>query len=297
MRRLKIYACCLCAMIGAACSDDDKTFNTGTATVNWQETTMTVKESAGLCLVPVVVSGERNGDIQITIGLENRNAKEDENYIVTTKTLVIPAGQEVANFEFRTVDDDIINDDRSFDIVITDVKGASIGTNSRLAVTIKDNDSNLYETLAGTWIFTGTASGIATSNVLVSFAVKVNTAEEGTEAYGNYLVCSNNAGFDPDNDIPWEFTWRLKYEYDSSTNHVSLSIVSGEDVAANGSYTIRFRRLAIDGTSSDVYRGEYDGASEVLSFENANLIGDLYMDGAIVTQKFKLFECTMERIK
>lgn len=297
MRRLKIYACCLCAMIGASCSDDDKTFNTGTATVNWQETTMTVKESAGLCLVPVVVSGERNGDIQITIGLENRNAKEDENYIVTTKTLVIPAGQEIANFEFRTVDDDIINDDRSFDIVITDVNGASIGTNSRLAVTIKDNDSNLYETLAGTWIFTGTASGIATSNVLVSFAVKVNTAEEGTEAYGNYLVCSNNAGFDPDNDIPWEFTWRLKYEYDSSTNHVSLSIVSGEDVAANGSYTIRFRRLAIDGTSSDVYRGEYDGASEVLSFENANLIGDLYMDGAIVTQKFKLFECTMERIK
>jgi hypothetical protein len=155
-----------------------------------------VKESAGLCTVPVVVTGERNGNIRVTIELENHNAKEDEDYIFTTKTLVIPAGEEVANFEFRTVDDDIINDDRSFDLVIADVQGASVGSSNRLAVTIKDNDSDLYETLAGTWIFTGTSSAITVSNVKVSFSVKVNTAEEGTEAYEHYLVCSNKNGFD-----------------------------------------------------------------------------------------------------
>lgn len=297
MKNLKIYALFLCSVMVAACSDDDETFNTGTAAVNLQETEMTVKESAGLCTVPVVVTGEHNGNIRVTIELEDHNAKEDEDYIVTTKTLVIPAGQEVADFEFRTVDDNIINGDRSFDFVITDVQGASIGTNNRLAVTIKDNDSDLYETLAGTWIFTGTASAVTVSNVKVSFSVKVSTAEEGTEAYENYLVCSNEAGFDPDNDIAWQFSWRLKYEYVPSTRKIHLSIVPGEDVASYGPYTIRFRRLALDGSSSDVYQGEYDAETKTVTFENANLIGDMYKDGLIQIQKFRLFGCKMERIR
>ena len=38
-------------------------FNSGAATVNLQETAMTVKESAGLCTVPVVVTGEHTGDV------------------------------------------------------------------------------------------------------------------------------------------------------------------------------------------------------------------------------------------
>ena len=297
MKNLKIYAFCLCAVIMAACSGDDESFNTGAATVNLQETEITVKESAGLCTVPVVVTGERNGNIRVTIELENHNAKEDEDYIFTTKTLVIPAGEEVANFEFRTVDDDIINGDRSFDLVIADVQGASVGNSNRLSVTIKDNDSDLYETLAGTWIFTGTSSAITVSNVKVSFSVKVNTAEEGTEAYEHYLVCSNKNGFDPDNDIEWEFSWRLHYEYDSAAQKTYLSIVPGEDVASYGPYTIRFRRLALDGSSSEVYRGEYDAETKTVTFENANLIGDMYKDGLIQIQKFRLFGCKLERIR
>ena len=158
MNYLKIYTLFLCAVLIAACSDDEEQFNSGAATVNLQETVMTVKESAGLCTVPVVVTGEHTGTIRVTFELIDHTAKEDENYIVTTKTLLIPAGQETINFEFKTVDDKLVNDDRSFDIEIADVKGASIGENKRLAVTIKDNDSSLYETLLGTWVFTGTAS-------------------------------------------------------------------------------------------------------------------------------------------
>ena len=102
------------------------------------------------------------------------------------------------NFEFKTVDDKLVNDDRSFDVEIADVKGESIGENKRLTVTIKDNDSSFYETLSGTWIFTGTASATNVSNVPVGFSVRINTAEEGTEAYEHYLVCSNKNGFDPE---------------------------------------------------------------------------------------------------
>lgn len=298
MKNLKLYALFLCTAFVAACSsDDEETYNTGAATVDFQETTLTVKESAGLCTVPVVVKGEHNGNIRVTIELEDKTAKEDENYIITTKTLVIPAGQETANFEFRTVDDYLINEDRLFNMVIADVRGAAVGTNSRLAVTVKDNDSNLYETIAGTWIFTGTASALKVSNVKVSFSVKVATAEEGTEAFGNYLVCTNEAGFDPDNDVSWQFSWRLKYEYDPDTQKVSLSITTGEDVAANGPYTIRFRRVSLDGSTSDLYRGEYNTETKAIEFENANLVGDLYNEGVIQTQKFRLFGCKMERIR
>ena len=298
MRNLKLYVLFLSTALMVACSSDDgEAFNTGAATVGFQETTMTVKESAGLCTVPVVVTGEHDGNIRVTIELEDKTAKENENYIVTTKTLVIPAGQETAAFEFRTVDDKLVNEDRLFSIVIADVRGASEGTNSRLAVTVKDNDSNLYETLAGTWIFTGTASAVKVSNVKVSFSVKVTTAAEGTEAFGNYLVCTNEAGFDPDNDIPWQFGWRLKYEYDSAGQKVFLSIVAEEDVAANGAYTIRFRRVSLDGSTSAFYRGEYDAGTKAIEFENANLVGDLYKDGVIQIQKFRLFGCKMERIR
>ena len=158
MNYLKIYTLFLCAVLIAACSDDEEQFNSGAATVSLQETVMTVKESAGLCTVPVVVTGVHTVTIRVTFELKDHTAKEDENYIVTTKTLLIPAGQETINFEFKTVDDKVVNDDRSFDIEIADVKGASIGTNNRLTVIIKDNDSSFYETLSGTWIFTGTAS-------------------------------------------------------------------------------------------------------------------------------------------
>ena len=268
MNYLKIYTLLLCAVLIAACSDDEEQFNSGAATVNLQETAMTVKESAGLCTVPVVVTGEHTGTIRVTFELKDHNAKEDENYIVTTKTLLIPAGQETMNFEFKTVDDKLVNDDRSFDVEIADVKGASIGENKRLTVTIKDNDSSFYETLSGTWIFTGTASATNVSNVQVGFSVRVNTAEEGTEAYEHYLVCSNKNGFDP-----------------------------GEDVASYGPYTIRFKRLALDGSTSDVYRGEYDVETKTVTFENANLIGDMYKDGLIQIQKFRLFGCKMEHIR
>lgn len=62
MRNLKIYALFLCAAAMTACSsDDEEAFNTGAATVNFQETSMTVKESAGLCTVPVVVTANTTG--------------------------------------------------------------------------------------------------------------------------------------------------------------------------------------------------------------------------------------------
>ena len=48
MNYLKIYTLLLCAVLIAACSDDEEQFNSGAATVNLQETAMTV---CVLCLL------------------------------------------------------------------------------------------------------------------------------------------------------------------------------------------------------------------------------------------------------
>ena len=42
MNYLKIYTLLLCAVLIAACSDDEEQFNSGAATVSLQETAMTV---------------------------------------------------------------------------------------------------------------------------------------------------------------------------------------------------------------------------------------------------------------
>lgn len=296
MKYLKIATLLLCGVLTVSCSEDEATLNTSDATVNFQNTEMEVKETADLCNIPVEVTGERNGDIKVTISISSENAAEDENYIVTTKTLVISADEAVANFEFKPVDDEEINADRVLTIAITSVEGGQAGQKSSMTMKILDNDSNYYETLAGTWAFTGTASGTSVMNVQVGFSVKVNLAEEGTEAYGKYLVCSNEKGFDPEGDIEWTFNWRMRYEYDEAAQKIYVYIMQGEDVAANGSYTIRFRENA-SSVGYEGYRGEYDPATKTITFGGSTLIGDLYKDGKVATMKFNVRKCTMERIK
>lgn len=93
MNYLKIYTLLLCAVLIAACSDDEEQFNSGAATVNLQETAMTVKESAGLCTVPVVVTGEHTGTIRVTFELKDHNAKEDETILSQPKRYLFLPGR------------------------------------------------------------------------------------------------------------------------------------------------------------------------------------------------------------
>ena len=89
MNYLKIYTLLLCTVLTTACSDDEEQFNSGAATVNLQETVMTVKESAGLCTVPVVVTGEHTGTIRVTFELIDLNLKPLMTSLSMTTVLLI----------------------------------------------------------------------------------------------------------------------------------------------------------------------------------------------------------------
>lgn len=144
MKLNKLFMAIVGASLLASCSssdDNDQKFTWNTApnvTVEMGETEVTVKENASRFTIPVVVSGEPNGYVQVTFDIVEHGAIEDVNFIITTKTLNINSDDKVAYLEVAPVDFVDENPLISFDIDIKDVKGASIGAVAQTVVFIKD---------------------------------------------------------------------------------------------------------------------------------------------------------------
>ena len=139
-----------------ACSSDDDSWNTAAdVTVSMKNPTMVIKENMGLTNVPIEVKGKTNGNVYVTLAVKEvgkKPAKEDVHYYITDKTISI--SDSIGYVEVEPVDDDEINDDRTFEITIVEAKGAKIG-NATTQVSLKDNDSQIYEKLQGKWKLTG----------------------------------------------------------------------------------------------------------------------------------------------
>lgn len=139
-----------------ACSSNDDSWNTASdVTVSMKNPTMVIKENMGLTNVPIEVKGETNGNVYVTLEVKEvgkNPAKEDVHYYITDKTISI--SDSIGYVEVEPVDDDEINDDRTFEITIVEAKGAKIG-NATTQVSLKDNDSQIYEKLQGKWKLTG----------------------------------------------------------------------------------------------------------------------------------------------
>ena len=140
---------------GACSSDDDSWNSAADVTVSMKNPTMVIKENMGLTNVPIEVKGKTNGNVYVTLAVKEvgkKPAKEDVHYYITDKTISI--SDSIGYVEVEPVDDDEINDDRTFEITIVEAKGAKIG-NATTQVSLKDNDSQIYEKLQGKWKLTG----------------------------------------------------------------------------------------------------------------------------------------------
>lgn len=144
MKLTKIFAFALAALTMTACSDDDnkRTYNTNPGvTVSMGEPTMSVKENAGLCYIPVVVEGEPNGYVSVTVKISEpaeNAAVADKHFIVTSQTININSEDKTANIEFIPVNFAEQQDPASFIVTIDKVEGATIGTNATCEVEIVD---------------------------------------------------------------------------------------------------------------------------------------------------------------
>ena len=221
MKTIKTLSTLLLAsafMVG--CSDDDVALNSASCTVGFAQTEMTVKESADLFTIPVVVEGDQNGVVNVELSVEEYGsspAKEDTHYFVTDKTLTISPDEKTVDFEVRALDDEEINEARKFIVKIVSAQGASLNdSKSAIIVTLKDNDSNFYEKLAGKWQFK--CDSEAADAKLVPYA------ETDPKYEHEFVLVIENQG------VPMQFT--MTYEFDMATKKVSLSMPFGEMIAS-----------------------------------------------------------------
>ncbi len=168
MKLNKIFAAALAILTMTAC-DDDASVNTVNVTVNMGETQLSMSEdftANNYNYIPVVLSGEAtNGPVTVTIEVEKIGAEpavENEDYIFTSKTITIPAGQSEGAFEFHTAGDDIENPDRQFKATIVSAEGATIGSQATTVVSLLDNERLLPEAYAkviGNWMSPSSLDG------------------------------------------------------------------------------------------------------------------------------------------
>lgn len=231
MKLNKIFAIALAALTMSACSDDDPDFNTaGGVTVQMKQQTIEISEdleTGKYYSIPVVLSGETNGPVSVSIevqGTSSEPATEGEHYLITSKTITIPAGELEGNYEFYPVGDEEINDDRQFIVTITSAQGATVGTQSTCIVTLKDNEGlipNAYANMGGTWIFKANNEGETDI-----FPVECLLFPEGNPNYTKALVFTNWRG-DTDAMIIANFS------FDASTNKAIISFPMGQWIHKN----------------------------------------------------------------
>ena len=214
MKYIKLFMLLAVTAFFAACSDDDASWNTNAdVTVEMGKTEVKVKEGAGLFNVPIVVKGETTAPVRVHVSMRESGsnpAKKDVNYIVTDTTIVISDG--AGKVEVKTVDDEEINENRTFEVYIVSADGAKVGANSSTNVVLRDNDSEFYEKLQGVWKM----KCVDTKGAAKEWSVIVTGGDEESEDYNHYLYVSGMMGYDWTKAV-------LKYDYDKATKQGSLA--------------------------------------------------------------------------
>lgn len=272
-----IIAFCLGALMAlSSCSDSDNV-NSGAATVGFGEAKIEAKERVGFFKVPVTVTGEQNGTIELDVKVlaDDPNCVEDKNYLITSKHLIIPQSTKTVNVEIKAVDDRQPNDDRKFKLQIENVKGASVSsTNATAEVVILDNDNVPYELMYGTWTLSANEINPETNSKSVqTWDIDLRVLEDTDPEYG-IIVNSSPWGqlLDAEENLI-TLSQALTFKYDNVTRKSQLTMKIGTELASNmnlGTYkdesTGRDRdltkasvRTAIMGMSGFLYSGSLTG--------------------------------------
>lgn len=260
MKLYKIFAISLAALTLSACSDDDDDFNTvADITVSMGQTSLSVSEdflSGTYYQIPVVLSGETNGPVKVTVDVApatENPAIEDEHYVITSKTITIPAGETSGHIEFHSAGDDLENPDRSFICTITSAEGASIGTDASCTVTLLDNERLLPEAYAkvlGEWLVTCDAG---------QYQMTISGYEEGEDGYLTSVLMSGWNGYP-------QCVATAGFSLDASTGVVSLSLAYGQIIAS-----VRFNNYGQQDVQLIGFDGTYiypTGSQTIESDEN-----------------------------
>lgn len=229
-----IFSLVFALLLAVGC-EDDNTLNTyGGATVSVGQATYTVKENKGLFNIPIHVSGDRNGAVEVDVDVvcTDNSCQEDVHYLVTSKHIIIPHYKNVGYVEIKAVDDRVINADRQFALRIVNVQGAQLKSSaSETLITLTDNDDIPYDRMDGKWTVTATCMMSGPEPVQVSWTTRLKTAiDESEEGYGSIINMS-----------PWR-TWYgetyeelnishdLIFKYNAASQTATLSLKLGQEM-------------------------------------------------------------------
>ncbi len=292
MKYIKLFLLLAVAAVGfSACSDDDDTYNTASnVTVGFESDTLTTKENAGYVNIPIAIEGYRNGDVQLTLETSETGtnpAKEGVNYLITDKSLQLLAQNDttssaVLNVQLKTLDDDEINENRTFTLSITSCNGGTVARKD-IVVVLRDNDAAFYEKFFGKWTLTGTVEGSSGVSDFTKTITISGPTDESDADYDNLLTVSAPSFVDV--GINLDFTWHFGYSFDITGKTGSLSLILGEVNATYGTryqwtlYTDDGQSLVDDPIVTPWQLGDEDAFPTTITFDETKSIY-MYQPGA-----------------
>lgn len=281
---------------GACSSDDDSWNSAADVTVSMKNPTMVIKENMGLTNVPIKVEGKTNGNVYVTLAVKEMGsnpAKEDVHYYITDKTISI--SDSIGYVEVEPVDDDEINDDRTFEITIVEAKGAKIG-NATTQVSLRDNDSQIYEKLQGKWKLTG----VSRQGTPMESVVKIiGASDEKDGDYNNTLYLTGMAVSSSSARLSFHYK---KEGYVAFDNLGKYNFIEGYDFTKDLGFmgNIMLHNLSNGQLTSTPIKGTWsEDCKEIVFDQDQVLFGGIYTPGGTFTgyEFFSVTKIKLTKVK
>lgn len=285
MKYIKLFMLMVAAILFTACSDEE-TYNTdATSVVEFEKTTMTVKENEGIVKLPVKITGKRNGMIRLTIKAEGVDggseaaAKESVNgsegdYSITTKTLIVKTDtvtSEVMNFEMKVIDDKIMNSDRKVRFTLS-VEGAKLGAKSTLDVKIENDERTVYDLIAGDWVMSYSEVQFDKDNkplmnedgtpVVKDYTADVTLsviADDDSPLRGKQVLAYTSKFYFSlaESEVP--LSWSFNYSYDEAAKNGQLNFncTSKETIFSTQGYEFSWQVVKNDNLADGEVKGKF----------------------------------------
>lgn len=289
MKLSKIFFITLACLSMASCSDDDDPVlnSTSGVTVSLENSftypdrtpatsdTLFVDENAGIFNLPIVVSGVSNGavvvNVEVVAGTPDASkhldaAEEVNDFVITSKRVLIPAGESIGNVEINAIwPQGVIDNDRTFTVRITSAEGATVG-NASTVVTIRNIDS-AYTMMLGAWKFTGNDY----DGIPVEYNLTFDTPDPSDPEYGKMLYAIGFMGYD------FVFV-PINFEYDVEAENAIMSIPTGEIACTGGINFGSFTGVFATASSTKLWGDDIKlSLSDDFNEISANPTDELYM--------------------
>lgn len=281
MKYIKLLSLLVAVLFLGACSDDDVKKNSAAdVTVSMGTASISPRESAGVVSLPIKVEGPTNGMVTLTVETRevgSNPAVENTNYYVTTKKINITGSE--GYVELEMVDDDEINDPRTFEVTIVKVEHAKLNEAAKTtSVVIRDNDHEPYDRLQGTWTLTYKNYDGAVQRQKVT----ITGADDPSEYIYNKLLYLEGMLLDKSKaHLSFNFDTANNTCYVSFTNFMKYNWITGLELqGVSQPVDIKLGRLEGNSISESPVEGVVQEDFKTIKFEEGATIACLFTDPA-----------------